>query len=108
MEIWGLKTCDTCHKALVALPAARLRDVRADPLTADELADLLTRFGPALVNRASTTWRGLSEEERAEQPATLLAKYPALMKRPVIRDGADWHLGWTPTIRSALGVQGAP
>lgn len=104
MELWGLKTCDTCRKALAALPGATFRDVRAQPLTPAEIAALLARFGPALVNRASTTWRGLDEEQRALDPAALLAAHPALMKRPVIRAGDVWHLGWTPAVREALGL----
>jgi arsenate reductase-like glutaredoxin family protein len=104
IEIWGLKTCDTCKKALKALPGAVLRDVRADPLDTDEIADLLARFGDKAVNRASTTWRGLGEDERATDPAALLAAHPALMKRPVIRTGDAVHLGWTPAVRAALGV----
>ena len=48
MELWGLKTCDTCRKALAALPGATFRDVRAQPLTGAEIAALLARFGPAL------------------------------------------------------------
>jgi arsenate reductase-like glutaredoxin family protein len=104
IEIWGLKTCDTCKKALKALPGAVLRDVRADPLSADEITDLLVRFGDKAVNRASTTWRGLGDDERAGDPAALLAAHPALMKRPVIRTSETVHLGWTPAVRSALGV----
>ncbi|MFN4098836.1 MAG: arsenate reductase family protein [Pararhodobacter sp.] len=103
-QIWGLKTCDTCRKALKALPDAAFRDIRAEPLTGEEIANLLTTFGDSALNRASTTWRGLSEAERATPPAELLAAHPALMKRPVIKAGADWHLGWTPATRKALGV----
>ncbi|GAB4265196.1 MAG: hypothetical protein Kow0013_13120 [Pararhodobacter sp.] len=104
VELWGLKTCDTCKKALKALPGATLRDVRANPLSADEIADLLARFGDKAVNRASTTWRALSDDERAGDPAALLAEHPALMKRPVIRAGGAVHLGWTPAVRAALGI----
>lgn len=105
MEILGLKTCDTCRKARKALPDAAFRDVREAPLSADEIAEALVAFGDKLVNRASTTWRGLSEEERAQSPEKLLAEHPTLMKRPLIRaDGGAVHLGWTPAVRTALGV----
>lgn len=102
--IYGLKTCESCRKALRALPGARFRDIRAEPLDAAELAGFLAAFGAALVNRASTTWRGLDEAARARPPEALLAAHPALMKRPVIRAGAALHLGWTPATRAALGV----
>ncbi len=104
IDIWGLKTCDTCRKAIRALPAARFRDVRAQPLDGDEIAALLAEFGEALVNRTSTTWRGLADADRATDPARLLAAYPALMKRPVIRADGAWHLGWSAQTRAALGV----
>lgn len=103
-EIWGLKTCDTCKKALKALPGAVLRDVRAQPLSADEIAQVLAAFGDKAVNRASTTWRGLDEAARAQDPAALLAQHPALMKRPVILTGGAMHLGWTPAVRATLGA----
>lgn len=104
IEILGLKTCDTCRTARKALPEAVFRDIRDSPLAPDEIAGLLARFGTALVNRSSTTWRALSEAERAVDPATLLARHPALMKRPVIRHGDSLLLGWTPATRAALGL----
>lgn len=88
-EIWGLPTCDSCRKARAALPGARLRDIRAEPLTEAEITELVATFGDRAVNRASATWRGLPEAERARPLAELLAAYPAVMKRPVIRqDGS--------------------
>jgi len=104
MELLGLKTCDTCRKALKEMQAAghdvRLRDVRAEPLSAPEIAALETAFGEALLNRKSTTWRGLSEAERTRSVADLLAVHPALMKRPVIMDGDRMTLGWTGEARA--------
>ncbi|RWR33724.1 hypothetical protein D2T29_05510 [Sinirhodobacter populi] len=98
MILYGIPTCDTCRKAKKALEAAgqtvTFRDVRAEPLTADEVGTFLAAFGDRLVNRASTTWRGLSETERAETPEILLAAHPALMKRPVLRSEDRLTLGW--------------
>ena len=102
--IYGLKTCDTCRKAIKALPGATFRDVRAEPLDAGEIAEFLAAFGDRLVNRASATWRELDDTEREKPPAVLLAAHPALMKRPVIRSDGALHLGWTPETRAALGA----
>ena len=102
--IYGLKTCDSCRKALRSLPGASLRDIRAEPLGAEEIDEFLAAFGERLVNRSSTTWRGLDDAERARPPAALVAAHPALMKRPVIRSDGALHLGWTPATRAALGV----
>lgn len=104
MEIYGLKTCDTCRKAIKALPNARFVDVRSDGVPADVMALAQSTFGPALLNTRSTTWRGLSEAERARDPDALLAEHPALMKRPLIVDGPTMHLGWTKDVQRALGV----
>jgi len=108
IAIYGLKACDTCRKAAKALAGAGhdvvLHDVRADPVPRDMLADWLARLGPGLVNRKSTTWRGLSDAEHARDPVDLLADHPALMKRPVIVTGDAVHLGWTAPVQGALGV----
>ncbi|WP_147103668.1 ArsC/Spx/MgsR family protein [Tateyamaria sp. syn59] len=104
MEIYGLKTCDTCRKAIKALPDAQFVDVRADGVPADVMDAALATFGDALVNTRSTTWRGLSEEERKGAPKDLLAAHPTLMKRPLIAANGSLHLGWTKDVQAALGV----
>lgn len=107
MELYGLKTCDTCRKALKTLEGAghsvRLVDVRAEPLGPDQLAEFLGTFGDALVNTRSTTWRGLTEAERKGAPVDLLVAHPALMKRPVIRtDDGTLYLGWGKDVQATL------
>ena len=102
--ILGLANCDTCRKARKALPGARFRDIRAEPLSDAERTAFLDKFGEKLVNRASTTCRSLTEDERRNPPQSLLAAHPALMKRPVILMGDMMLLGWTPDVRRALAV----
>ncbi|MGR3503859.1 ArsC/Spx/MgsR family protein [Pseudaestuariivita sp.] len=104
MQLYGLKTCDTCRKALKALPGAQLVDVRAEGVPEAVLEAALAEFGDALVNTRSTTWRGLSEEERAAAPMELLKTHPTLMKRPLIDDGGTLHLGWSRATQAALGA----
>ncbi len=98
MRFWGLKNCDSCKKAQKALMAAGyevdMTDVRADGVAAEDLARFHAAFDEALVNKRSTTWRGLSDAERAGDPLALLAEYPTLMKRPVVEDGDRLTLGW--------------
>lgn len=107
MILYGIKSCDTVRKAWKALEAAghevQLRDVREAPLTEAEIAEFLAAFGDRLVNRTSTTWRGLDEVERARPAADLLAAHPTLMKRPVIR-GAALTLGWDKAAQAAQGL----
>lgn len=112
MTFYGLKTCDTCRKALADLAAAgrevKVIDVRADGVPAEVLARLVTAAGTeALVNRRSTTWRGLDEDARARAMeaktcARVLAQHPTLMKRPVIEADGRVHVGWTAAVRSAV------
>lgn len=104
MQIFGLKNCDTCRKAVKALPQAQLLDVRADGVSAEIMAAAFETFGDALLNTRSTTWRGLSDQERAGAPLDLIAQHPALMKRPLIVNGAQMYLGWTKDTQAALGV----
>lgn len=102
MILYGLKTCDTCRKALKSLENAEFRDVRAEGVPQDVMAAALAQFGEALLNRKSTTWRGLSESERARAPEVLLAEHPTLMKRPLIDANGALYLGWGSDTQTAL------
>jgi len=104
LTLYGIKTCDTCRKARKALPDAQFHDLRETPLDSATIARFLHAFGDALVNKSSTTWRGLSEHDRQRPAADLLADHPTLMKRPVIDTGDTLLLGWKPDVQAALGV----
>ncbi len=112
MKIYGLKNCDTCRRALKALKAAgheaELVDVRKDGLIAEELERFFVVFGQDLVNRRSTTWRKLSEEEREGKPVALMLAHPSLMKRPVIlEEGGLLTLGWGKDEQKHWGISDA-
>lgn len=98
--VYGLRACDSCRKAVAGLRAAglevALRDIRDEPVPPETLAAWGEAFGAALVNRRSTTWRGLDEAARARPAEALLAAHPALVKRPVIEAAGRRWLGWTP------------
>lgn len=106
MIVYGLRTCDTCRKVMKSLEKSdrkpAFHDVRDKPLTPPQIARFLDSFGDALVNRASTTWRGLAEEERALPAADLLARHPTVMKRPVIEDGQNLYLGFGPAVQASI------
>lgn len=104
MKLYGLKTCDTCRKALKSLPAADFVDVRKDGVPADVMEQANAQFPDTLLNTRSTTWRGLSDEERARSPLELVAEHPSLMKRPLIEAEGRFFLGWNAEVKSALGV----
>lgn len=100
--LYGLKNCDTCRKALKALPQAVLCDVRVDGVPENVLSEALAQFGSALVNTRSTTWRGLSEQEREMEPLVLLKTHPALMKRPLIAANDALFLNWNSGVEAQV------
>lgn len=108
LTLYGLKTCDTCKKALKSLKAAghdvTYIDVRADGVAVDDLARFQDVFGQALTNTRSTTWRSLSETERAAPALQLLAEHPTLMKRPVIDAEGVLSLGWGKDVQAIFGA----
>lgn len=61
-------------------------------------------FGEKIINRASLTWRGMSDEERAVDPVAMLGAKPSVMKRPAIVEGDQRLLGWTANVKRALDV----
>ena len=111
MRFFGLKSCDTCRKALKSLAAVgqnpEVIDVRADGLATDDLRTINATFGDQAINRASTTWRGLGDAEKASDPLTLLQTHPTLMKRPVIEQAGVWSIGWKADVQAKyLGAAG--
>ncbi|MEM1072904.1 MAG: ArsC/Spx/MgsR family protein [Pseudomonadota bacterium] len=104
MQLYGLKTCDTCKKALKELESVEFVDVRTTGVPHDVLVRALEAFGDALVNTRSTTWRNMPAEERVQDPLQMLKQHPTLMKRPLIVDGDAIHLGWTKEDRPALST----
>ncbi len=113
LTVYQLKTCDTCRKAIKALSAAghtlTLIDVRADGIPQDKLESLTKSVGwETLLNTRSTTWRGLSDDKKADmtetKAITLMTAHPTLIKRPVIEYDGKITVGWTKPLQEALGV----
>lgn len=103
LAVYHLKTCDTCRKAIKAMQAAghdlTLVDVREDGVPKNDLNRLSNAVGwEALLNTRSTTWRGLSDDEKSEmsedKALKLMAVHPTLIKRPVIDTGTNVTVGW--------------
>lgn len=110
ITLYGLKNCDTCKKAIKALEAAdrtvRFVDIREGADLAAKAPEWIAAVGAdALVNRRSTTWRALSDADRAAaergEPAVLVAQ-PTLIKRPVIEAEGAVTVGWTKEIEAKL------
>lgn len=105
ITLHGIKTCDTCRKALKELPNAILSDVRKDGVPIETLVKAQEKFGEKLINKRSTTWRSLSESDRSTGIVDLLVAHPTVMKRPLIEYDGDLLLGWDAQTRAALGLE---
>lgn len=104
--MYGLKNCSTCVKAqkwLVGRGVAfQFIDYRDHPIAASLLtawADHLGGFDK-LINRASTPWRGLSDQQKAnvqhDHWLALISEHPTLIKRPVlVLDDGQVVLGYS-------------
>jgi arsenate reductase-like glutaredoxin family protein len=98
MILYGISTCDTCKKALKALQAAghepEFRDVRANPLSEQEIAQIVQEFGARAINKASPTYRGFSAFLRESEPEAQIQAQPTVIKRPVIEHDGKWTIAW--------------
>lgn len=106
MIIYGINTCTDCKKAHKALEDAGVdvtfRDVRAEPLSEAELAELIAEFGDRLVDRTTNDYRALNNWLKNSEAEAQIAAQPKVMTRPVIRNQSAFYLGWDDTVRTAL------
>lgn len=106
MLIYGLNTCAICQKARKALEAngndVSFRDIRAEPLSEDELSELINEFGDRLVDRSSNDYRALNDWLKNSEADAQIAARPKVMARPVIRDQDMLYLGWDEAVQKAL------
>lgn len=111
IEVFGLKNCDTTRKAVKLLEAAGrptvLHDLRKDGLEPESIKEWIEALGwEALLNKRSTTWRGLEEAEKAdltpEKAEALMLAHPSLIKRPLIKTQTGYVLGLSPKEQATL------
>ncbi|WCR15210.1 hypothetical protein JHW44_05990 [Paracoccus seriniphilus] len=106
--MFGLGHCSTCQKAQAALQehgwTVEFRDVQKAPLSQEERQRMVDEFGEKIINRASLTWRGMSDAEKQADPVMMMGEKPSVMKRPAIIADDLRLLGWTANVKRALGV----
>ena len=112
LKLYGLKTCETCRKALKALDIngveVAFHDLRAEGVSIKQIEKWAKAVGwEKLLNKASTTWRALPERDKdgvtKEKAIALMAAHPTLIKRPVIERGpTEVHIGWSDETRKAV------
>lgn len=101
--LYGIKNCDTCRKARKAMDGSGIpyqyHDLREDGLSAALLEHILDRV-PVVeaLNKRSTTWRDLPDEEKeavdANKARELLLAHPTLLKRPLLDTGEEILVGY--------------
>ncbi|AQA19824.1 ArsC family reductase [Halioglobus japonicus] len=103
ITLYGIKNCDTVKKARKWLDEKgmdyRFHDFRADGVDADQVANWLDSLGwETVVNRRSTTWKGLSSEQREgmdrDSALSAIVEEPTLVKRPLLDTGGEYHCGF--------------
>ena len=108
--LYGIKNCDTCKKARQWLDQHgikhRFHDYRLDGLPPELLQRFIDGLGwEKLLNTRGLMWKKLSDEERAavdeKKALKLMARYPALIKRPVLDTGTRLLVGFTPETYTA-------
>jgi Spx/MgsR family transcriptional regulator len=105
----GIPNCDMVRDARKWLDQHNLlytfRDFRQQPLSADELSELLEAIGAErLFNRRSTPWKTLGFTP--ETPVSVLfetaLQQPTLLKRPMFSTKNGWIAGFNANDWSAL------
>ncbi|MCG9746381.1 MULTISPECIES: ArsC family reductase [Shewanella] len=105
LTLYGIKNCDTVKKALKWLDANQqavtFHDFRVDGLTEEHLNAWVEQVGwESLFNKRSTSFRNLSDDEKADigkdKAIALMLAYPTLIKRPVLDHQGQVSVGFKP------------
>ena len=93
-KIYGIKNCDTMKKTFDWLTTNNVpyefHDYKKTGISEDKIQEWLTQKPwDVLINRAGTTWKKLSEEEKSidERGAIkLMMEKPSMIKRPIVEN----------------------
>ena len=106
------ESADEMRAALAELDSAgksvTFVDIRTEADLKKKVPLWLAAAGPdKLVNKRSTTWRGMTDAEKEaalteEGAVKVLCALPTLIKRPVVEAGGAVHTGWKQDTRTAL------
>lgn len=103
LTLYGIKNCDTVKKARRWLEEHgveyQFHDFRQDGVDIKLISKWVEKSGwEAIVNKRSTTWRGLSDKDKNiksnQQAADLLLINPTLIKRPVTQSNKKLLIGF--------------
>lgn len=104
ITLYGIPNCDTVKKARLWLTANDLdfqfHDFKKQGVDAALLQRWIADIGlDKLINRAGTTWRALSDAEKAQAASAdsaiaLLQAKPSIIKRPVLDHAGKLSVGF--------------
>lgn len=104
ITVYGIKNCDTVKKARRWMDAKGLKyqfhDFRVDGISEQQVRLWAKTLGwEALLNRRSTTWRNINDKDKSElaeiKAITLMVNNPTLIKRPVVKAGRSYLVGFS-------------
>jgi arsenate reductase (glutaredoxin) len=104
IDIYGIPNCDTVKKARAWLEAAGIEyafhDYKKEGADPAKLAAWVAAKGAdVLLNRRGTTFRKLTDAERAQadaDPVALMVAQPSMIKRPVVEHAGGLLVGFAP------------
>lgn len=111
ITVYGIKNCDTIKKARRWLEQHGIEyefhDFREQGLDEQALAGWLEELGwEALVNRRSSSWKGLDAAVRdgmdQQSAAAAILEQPTLIKRPLLDTGSELHVGFSEALYREL------
>ncbi len=113
ITIFGIGNCDTVKKARQWCAARdiahQFHDFRKDGLTRTQLESWIDELGlDVLLNRRGTTWRKLSDDQKArlteQGDIALLLEYPAMIKRPLFDFGNLRRVGFSKKDQDEISI----
>lgn len=112
LTVYGIPNCDTVKKARSFLAdqghAVSFHDFRKDGLSEDMLRRWLAAVPmDKLLNKRGTSWRKLSDADKANEAeahlVALMLANPTLIKRPVIDHDGVVTVGFTDEVKALFG-----
>jgi arsenate reductase len=104
MNLYGIPSCTTVKKARAWLADhahdVAFQDFKKEGVNTAWLQDVIKQTGwQALLNTRGTTWRKLSDAEKATASdeagaIALMLAQPSVIKRPVLEHDGRYHLGF--------------
>jgi arsenate reductase len=110
VTIYGIKTCDTMHKARAWLDAHGVGFVFHDYKTQGIDSGVLNNWAQAvgwqvLLNRSGTTFRKLPDADKQDltqdKAVALMVRQPSMIKRPVLDIDGTLLVGFKPETYAA-------